>query len=190
MRGSHAMKIDNRTRLPTRLLRTLICRAHANQRKYEGRLPSWDWVAITVRRRLNGTHTSGHAYLSGRAAVLTLPCPRCTARQAYRLIWHEMRHLYGYEHRKMGAYYPPDEETSAACEGLPQVLEEEQPKAKRIVDKQTRELQRVEAGIKRWEGKRRRAENALKKLSRRRAYYARVISRREAVSGASHADNA
>lgn len=176
------MKVKNTTHYKTATLRTIICRAHANLRRHQGRLPTWDRTEFRVLRRLRRTHTSGHAYLGGGRAVLTLPCPRCKTRDAYRLVWHEMQHLYGYTHRQMGAYYPPDDETARACSGLPEVLEEQAPRARPPIDRQARELARIEAGIQRWTTKAKRADTALKKLRKRRAYYARALASREAAT--------
>ena len=176
------MKVRNTTHYPTAALRTIICRAHANLRRHQGKLRTWDRAEFRVLRRLRRTHTSGHAYLGGSNAVLTLPCPRVETRKVYRLVWHEMQYLYGYEHRQMGSYYPPDDETACACDGLPEVLEEQAPKAKPPVDRQARELPRIEAGIQRWTTKAKRAETALKKLRKRRAYYARTLAQRDTAA--------
>lgn len=50
------------------------------------------------------------------------------------------------------------------------------PKAKAAVDARQRRYQRVLARIKAWETKRKRAENALKKLRQQRRYYERVLA--------------
>ncbi len=171
------MKVTNTTRYPTALLRTIICRAHAENAKSRGRLRTWGRVEIKIRRSLRGSYTSGHAYLNGTYAVLTLPAPTCTAAQLYRLAWHELQHLYGYRHSNMGLYYPPDEETQRECAGLPERMTEEPRKPKAKPDRQQTAYTRTLAAIKRWETKAKRAETALKKLRRRQAYYEKTMKK-------------
>ena len=51
-------------------------------------------------------------------------------------------------------------------------------KAPKVDDKRAAELARIEAAMQRWESKRRRAENALKKLAKRQRYYSRAVEAR------------
>ena len=167
------MKLDNRTHYDTKLLRTIICRAHARLAKAQGRLPQWKRVTITVRRRLKGTHTSGHAYLKGTKAVFTLPCPTTSPREIYRLAWHELQHLHGYNHANMGIYFPLDEETNEETQDLPASIHEVPPAPPSRDQRAAQELALVDKRIKAWLTKQKRAATALKKLHRRKRALAR-----------------
>jgi len=187
------MKLKNETRYDSRLLRTVISLAHREIAKTEGRLRQWAWVTFKVRRRittkhtaLDGTawignnHTSGHAYVGGTKAVLTIPCPGVRTSALYSLAWHEMFHLYGYHHRGMGgacrgAMHPTDIEMARVLAGLPATMAEKVPvkvpRAERAAGQRAERMTNAEAKVIEWSRKVKTANTKLRKWRRAVARY-------------------
>jgi len=187
------MRIENKTRYDTRLLRSVITRAYRAVAKTEGPLPQWKWVKFRVRRRITqqvvaltgetwkvNNHTSGYAYLGGKLAVLTIPCPEVRTSALYSLAWHEMFHVYGYNHNRMGGVcrggmHPDAEATAKALAGLPAVLVEKVPakvpRAERVAGQRAERMTNAEAKVIEWGRKVKTANTKLRKWRRAVARY-------------------
>lgn len=183
------MKIDNRTVYDTLALRTLICAAHDNLAKDEGRLPQWGAVTVVVRYQRSNGRKLGFAYYHGTRMELLVPRPSWAEHHRRLDYWaavieHEIQHLRGYRHANMGR--------GSACQraveirrcayalelGLGTHLVVKAPKPVVQRDVQAERYGRVLAAEKRWGTKLKRAQTALRRLRSQRRYYEKQMAAR------------
>lgn len=99
--------------------------------------------------------------------------------------WHDINHDMSHfiERRVTGAAHSDSHlrrERNGAHLIVRRFLETEKPLKKEVIDKVAVRASRVDAGIKRWDAKLKRAANALKKLKRKKRYYDKVLVERSA----------
>ncbi len=191
------MKITKNTSgYSTRELKRIICLVHSYMRKLERRpAPRWKNLSVHVRGR-DGGNVSGRAfyngcgYVNGWDVVLTIPRRVCKgsgfwtehkgrvnnfrARRFAWLVYHELMHTYGYNHKQYTdirdcdlAKLIPDDYV------IPTAEEKAKPKATPPPKWATRYAS-VKKRQKKWAAKQKRAENALKKLATQARYYERT----------------
>lgn len=110
------MRIKNETDYRTREIRKILTTVHNWLARDEGKLRQWNrglTFRITYTRQRRGA--SGHAYLGGYRSTIRLFRPKdgevlSPVRDLIRVGWHEMLHLYGYNHSQMARRYPGDDE--------------------------------------------------------------------------------
>ena len=118
------MKIENETDYQTLGIRKCLTAVHNHLARSEGRLRQWRGVTFTVvHTRTRGCN--GYAYVGGYDSRLRLPPPKesdrfgsvgCRVRSLIRVAWHELLHLYGYEHADMARRFPGSDEVREMAE--------------------------------------------------------------------------
>jgi hypothetical protein len=179
------VKVTNDTRYPTRELRKIFTEVHRRIAKYEGCLPQWKSIEVNVvysRKR----HTSGWAYRSGYYTKLCIRRGIISVHSVAYLFAHEMMHLYGYGHNRMGNRghsAPVDLDDIEQVLGFADIKEREPQKKKRPegVELQQQRYLRVLELEREWQSKLKRAQNALKKYRRKKRYYERELTKKAAL---------
>jgi len=176
------MRLDNQTGFDGRFLRKLVTEAHRQLAESEGRLEQWKRTRIEIVycRANHAGGSSGYAFLKGTLARIRI-ARRATFTRVFKVVWHELLHLYGYDHSHMrGGGYPSEDRISRAAERLGIDVASTIPVLVRISSPRPgireRRLERLIARRATWESKRKRAENALAKITRQITYYERVIA--------------
>lgn len=169
------MRIENATTYDTRVLRTLVCRAHADLRRYEGKLETWRGLRVHVRyRRGSRMASGGYATYSGYWILLALAREHVTTRTVAWIAYHELLHSYGYAHRQY--HDATTEQVDRMIVGLPELVPVRAPTPKPPVDVRAWRYARVLAREKAWTRRLKRAETALRALRRQRRYYERAAA--------------
>jgi len=174
------MKIINKTQWATRDLRRVFAAVLVRWNKIDDRKVS--------SRRLNNVEIvntrwrgpSGCAYVGSGTMTIRLPKPEHGPLDVFKvgfLFEHELAHCAGYGHKRMG---PLNHWTIAHSgrydylDGM--TIERAEPKApKPKPDRKIVNYQRAVAALKRWESKRKRAENAAKKYRAKVRRYERGL---------------
>lgn len=176
------MKLVNETRYPTREIRKIITAVHAEEAKIRGKLRTWDSLRVTVKYSRRRRYW-GCASYSGYTMMLTLPGGGARVDELVALVQHELWHNYGIRHGD----YPStvrscDTRTPFVQRCLARLgferIEEKPVGGPRLTTDERRaaKLASIEDRIKRWESKRKRAENALRKLRKQRTYYEKALA--------------
>lgn len=122
------MRIHNDTVYRSREIKSLLCAAHDYLARAEGRLRRWGRTIFQVAYTRQYRGASGHATLNGTVAKIRLFRPpedarddrrfrrRSQARHVLRVGWHELLHLYGYDHSQMARKYPGEDEVAEMAE--------------------------------------------------------------------------
>ncbi len=191
------MIVTNCTRYPGVILRSILLAVIADVEKVRARDAPLDAKcrADFIRRKCRVTYVytrnggcSGNASLGGGRMRLRVQRGNVETVELIWLVRHEVYHLFGVEHGNMphsvnhrsdGASVAIGERFSELVTRLGPVLTEvaEVKKPKLGTDaKRSAKLTSIEARIKSWESKARRAENALKKLRKQRVYYETALA--------------
>lgn len=139
----------------------------------------------TDAEHCNGPSAVGVTEPKRRDRITTLDVPPFVA-----LVQHELWHNYGIRHGDMPntvRYCSTDTDfvrQVVADLGFDAVEEISTPEPPDLDDKRASKLASLDERIARWEGKLRRAENAIKKLRRQRRYYERVVAPKGAQEAA------
>lgn len=178
--------VKNTSAFDTRWLRSLFCKVHRIQSRYEGKCRAWGRLKVTVRGagRLSD-RGSGHAYIGTGPIVLTVGDGRdsraledgslvgqgITTRRLSGLFWHEMTHVYGYRSHRGGRCDPQEKYLDEICDGLP-----ERPPLKQPVPSARENIvqiryDRIVSRQQNWDKKLNRAKAALLKVKRERRRY-------------------
>lgn len=167
------MKITTNTSgFDSRWLRSVFCKVHAVQAKHEGRYRGWKLLKVYIKRRSGWSPTgcSGNAYV-GRGPIWMRLGDEVATRTIASVFWHEMMHVYGYEHSKGLGCEPHPDHLDEVCQGLP-----EKPVLKQIKVAVSRDVvvtryQHILAREAAWKKKLSRATTALQKARRERRQY-------------------
>lgn len=185
-------RIVNRTVYPTKQLRSFVVRAYRVAAKaagprvvaeYERRFAKLEIIFARSNRR-SGGYSTGHAYLVSSICHVGIH-DNPHKPDVARVIVHEIGHCFGLNHSDMAgsAIWMRDwkaggtrsDSIYAWANDLP--LCPKPSKAKPTIDqRRAGELARIEAGIRRWQTKAKRAENALRKLQAKRKRITKLIS--------------
>jgi len=189
--------IKNTSKFDSKKLRSLFCFVHTLIAKdlRIGRLKHWDTLKIEIRHKSHGF--SGQAYLgkvygNGWDMILSL-CyyPKDTVtglrttnadlkeyylKETSQLFAHELMHSYGWKHHQFASYPLTKKELDKIQEKFGDVNFLKEKKSKPKVDYVQVRFERVNNNIKQWETKKKRAENALKKLYKKQKYYLKKVS--------------
>lgn len=181
------MKINNSTHWNTRQLKRLIL-AVAKEEMDAEYLKSY---LVTAKYRhfhdrgALGRATYGIPRNPGRRMTLYLPKP---GREFDPVLWahvvaHEFAHSRGIRHSQMRgskrySYVSGWREHYAWAKDY--VVAPKAPRVVQIISKQEERYQRVIANLKRWQTKLKRAQNAIKKLTRQQKYYERAMAAKKA----------
>jgi hypothetical protein len=192
------MRVVNRTRYSGVVIRSIFLSVLSEVESVIGRRDAAAAASARVRgqfirarctvtwtyTRGGGIGASGRASLGGGRCRLRLPREEVQLVEVLWLVRHEVMHLFGVEHRDMPHSVMHRTETGYGYvrEAFPhlftrygEVLRWEPlkaPKAKPTSeDLATQKIVAITDRLTRWDSKRRRAENAIKKLERQRRYY-------------------
>ncbi len=179
------MKITNKTRHSTREIRRVLSLVHAGMARTEGRLPTWAHLRVEVVPKRKGSGTwSGYASFDGYRMCLRLRrvIPFETLAQACA---HELMHSYGHKHpRGMGSSFNASANAFVRVirDRLPAGVLVEKKVAKKTRPGDTEKIEAVDAAIKRWTSKAKRAATAIRKLRAKRKYHERRLAKAAGVS--------
>jgi hypothetical protein len=187
------MKIDNRTPYATRVLRSIMIAVANEVAASHGPTPREPVVKIVARNpkviRCTGTDGvthearrsrtySGHAYLSGRRAVLSIPTTGLDVVHFSYLWRHELFHLYGIRHpdyprgvRYFDTEITPQIEARIVARFGSRVEPEAAPGPEPAEDRIGAKLTVLDARERRWRMIAKRAATYLAKIKRSRTYY-------------------
>jgi hypothetical protein len=178
------MKVENTSGIPTPFLRTVFTRVHNHMKKSEGKLNAWGYLRVVVKQSKTKRGCSGYAYYNTGPITLTLArrevvfdekvYPTLTTYAIAWIFYHEAMHVYGYRHKQYTDI--PRKELEALIADLPEYPPKMEKKAKPKVDHVVKRAANVEARIKGWESKLKRAATALKKLKTQKSYYDKKLS--------------
>jgi len=174
------MRLVNSTRYDTRKLRTLVCAAHDDLAKAEGRLKCWPYLIVEfvyIRKEYTTRSISGYAYYYHGPVRIRVPKDSFDVAYAAALIQHELLHVYGYGHAAIGhtrtrfrkQNYQWAVEKMGTERMLPESPAPSKPKPKR--DIQRERYERLLKREKAWTTKKKRAATALKKITKQKRYY-------------------
>jgi len=174
------MRIVNSTQYDTRVLRTLVCAAHNDLAKAEGRLKCWPYLEVQfvyIRKEYTTRSISGYAYYYHGPVRIRVPKDSFDVAYAAALIQHELLHVYGYGHAAIGhtrtrfrkQNYQWAVEKLGTERLLPKPPAPSKPKPKR--DLQRERYERLCEREKEWGTKLKRAQNALTKIQKQKRYY-------------------
>jgi len=190
--------IKNTSKFDSKKLRSLFCFIHTliAKDKHASRLRHWNKLKIAIRHKSHGY--SGQAYLgkvygNGWDMILSLcyyPKDIVTGlrratnadlkeyylKETSQLFAHELMHSYGYEHHQFAREPLTKKELDKIQEKFGDVNFLKEKKSKPKVDYVQVRFDRVSNNIKQWEIKKKRAENALKKLYKKQKYYLKKVS--------------
>lgn len=184
------MKIKKNTSpVASATVRRYVTAAHNEIARERGRLPAWQWDAmqVTARTRRDGAY-SGRATIGG--AWIHFSIPRgMTPRKLAILAFHELMHSYGIRSHANGICDPTENQIARMLASLyrgaaiPATIDAPPPaKAKGrtpAADRAAAKLESLAARLKAWTTKRKRAETAIRKLTRQ----IRAMERRAAAAG-------
>jgi hypothetical protein len=154
----------------TKALRKIIVMAHAHIRTAEGAAaPRWVDLQVFIRGRDERSHLSGCAYLGGSKMWMTIPRPTVSARRVLWLAYHELMHVFGYEHAKYR-----DLNDKELAELIPDDYPIPKPEKKAKVDPREARIASLIERRAKWKTRLTRAQNTLKKINRRIRYYERT----------------
>jgi len=182
------MRLANATAYRTLDLRAVLCAVHTigaagltgspNARPQSGRLRTWPDLVVAVRYARKGNRKyTGHAYLSGYHATLSVPRGSCNLRVLVALWQHELWHLYGLRHDAMADSVGWCRANTLFVErvvtklgdqfggALHETVRVPAPKPT-AADKRVEKVARLVARRDAWLAKQRRAANALAKIER------------------------
>ena len=183
--------IKNTSKFDSKKLRSLFCFVHTLIAKdlRIGRLKHWDTLKIEIRHKSHGF--SGRAYLgkvygNGWDMFLSLSCysrnldeylidKEYYLKETSQLFAHELMHSYGWKHHQFASYPLTKKELDKIQEKFGDVNFLKEKKSKPKVDYVQVRFDRVSNNIKQWEIKKKRAENALKKLYKKQKYYLKKV---------------
>ena len=172
--------IKNTSKFDSKKLRSLFCFVHTliAKDKHVGRLKHWNTLKIEIRHKSHGF--SGRAYLGkvyGNGWDMFLSLSKGTSlRWLSQLFAHELMHSYGYDHHQYAKWPLTKKELDKIQEKFGDVNFLKEKKSKPKVDYVQVRFDRVNNNIKQWETKKKRAENALKKLYKKQKYYLKKVS--------------
>lgn len=180
------MKIINKTRYDTRLLRSIICATYNRLKNTEGALYFWKGLKITItsgRRRRHKHLAGGRAGIDAPYMRLFLPTDRCDTADFAFTIDHELLHNYGYDHRKMPTKRIGDyrDDFRWAAEKYGEYIYPKALKEKPAVDLQTRRYERLCQREKTWLSKESRAKKALAKIRKSKRYYENQLAAKNKI---------
>jgi len=172
--------IKNTSKLDSKKLRSLFCFVHTLIAKdlRMGRLKHWKTLKLEIRntiKRSSGRAYLGKVYGNGWDMFLSLNKESPLERLS-QLFAHELMHSYGYEHHQYVTYPLTKKELDKIREKFGDVNFLKEKKSKPKVDYVQVRFDRVSNNIKQWEIKKKRAENALKKLYKKQKYYLKKVS--------------
>lgn len=180
------MRVINETLWNTADLKRLFQRVYEKNRKHEGKLRYKLKVRVAwgKRRSYGKIQIRGWAYLRSGLMTITLPRFQDGPLNVRELAWvfeHELLHCYGVPHRRMTG---PQMTFSNGGEDFAYVDDlvigqqsEPEPVEKPNRDVKAIRYARVLAALERNEAKQKRLQSAHKKLTVRRKYYERTLSR-------------
>jgi len=167
--------IDNRTKYPTRQLRSFVARAYrgaaecagpARVAEYERRI-SKIRISFARANHRGETGSTGHAYYNTGRAHVGLG-DNVNRLEAARVIAHEFGHCFGLKHSDMaGGPLMRAADANLMFSWAPEVplVRRPEPAKRSTEERQAIALERAFAARGRWLSKQKRAETALRKLN-------------------------
>jgi len=165
--------VKNTSGFDTRVLRRIIIQAHSFIRKHEGAPAAhWKTLQVIIRGRDLGRHTSGCAYLGGDKMWMTLPRKDLTARGVLHLAYHELMHVFGYQHR---AFKDLSDAEAAALIPVDYPILLKPTRKSSSAEVKAKRIAALLSRRARWRSRLKRSQNALRRIERRLRYYERQV---------------
>jgi len=189
------MEIINKTNWRTSDLKKIITRAFAEDDKVEGKYLYRKYLVIKIFNatpwqkhflehfkkkgipvpRERRAYT-GRAFLGGYRMIMKLPSNEIDKRMLVKIFVHELTHIRGYRHSKMGYWLTDKEAGSWMDDDINYPVRQKEIKLKPKVDLQVKRYEHALAAVKDKKSKLKRLQNQIKKWTQKTRYYEHVLA--------------